>query len=201
MSSRKVGIFAGSFDPIHEGHLQIAHEALSQCGLEKVFFLVEPRPRRKQGVKALEHRVRMVQLAIKNEPKFGSIILEQSQFTVSNTLPILQARFLGARLYLIMGDDVANHLAGWPHVAELADTELIVALRKKSATEVKRHLEAIKKIKTLSLHYTILSSSLSSESSSHIRAQLRACVVPPGLPKTVHDYIQANSLYASTGGS
>ncbi|MCA9332160.1 adenylyltransferase/cytidyltransferase family protein, partial [Candidatus Saccharibacteria bacterium] len=51
---KKVGIYAGSFDPIHKGHIALAEQAIQQCGQDKVFFMVEPRPRRKQGVKALE---------------------------------------------------------------------------------------------------------------------------------------------------
>src|SRR5258708_1287895 len=91
---KKIPIFAGTFDPVHEGHLAFAQAALEE-GLEKVMFLVEPRPRRKQGVRALEHRTAMVQLAIADEPQLSTIVLEQARFSVNETLPVLRARFSG----------------------------------------------------------------------------------------------------------
>src|SRR5687768_15392849 len=97
---KKVGIYAGTFDPVHEGHLAFAREAAAQYGLDKVFFLVEPNPRRKQGVKALEHRNEMVQLAIRSEKLFASILLEQHRFTVTETMPVLRSRFKNSELYM-----------------------------------------------------------------------------------------------------
>src|SRR5688572_27140829 len=105
----KIGIYSGTFDPIHLGHVAFAKEALKQCGLEKVYFLVEPRPRRKQGVKALEHRQAMVELAIAKEPALGSIILDHARFSVRQTLPVLQARFEGSEIVFLMGDDMLAH--------------------------------------------------------------------------------------------
>ncbi|MBI3337871.1 adenylyltransferase/cytidyltransferase family protein [Candidatus Saccharibacteria bacterium] len=115
MKSR-IGIYSGTFDPVHDGHIAFANAALKQCNLDKIFFLVEPRPRRKQGVKAFEHRTEMVRLAIKNEHSLGSIVLNQQRFTPADTLPLLTERFKGADLYMLIGDDMLDHLAGWPHV-------------------------------------------------------------------------------------
>src|SRR5688572_18703158 len=138
---KKIGIFSGTFDPIHEGHLAFAQAALEQ-GLEKVWFLVEPRPRRKQGVRALEHRQAMVGLAIESEPKFGQIMLEQARFTAHETLPVLQARFKGRQLVLLFGDDVLSHIADWPDVQKLVQAiELMIAVRKDEAEKVVDNLK------------------------------------------------------------
>jgi nicotinate-nucleotide adenylyltransferase len=117
--NKRVGIYAGTFDPIHEGHLAFAKQALQTSTLDKIFFLVEPRPRRKQGVRALEHREAMVRLAVADNPCLGIIQLEHSNFTVEETLPKLQALFEGAELHFLMGEDVFAHLNAWPNVNEL----------------------------------------------------------------------------------
>lgn len=194
----KIGIFAGSFDPVHDGHLRIGYQALEAAGLEKVFFLPEPRPRRKQGVKALEHRLAMVQLAIAHEPHFGSIVLEQQRFTINDTLPLLQARFKDAVLYLLMGDDVVARLAEWPHLADLGEhTHLLVAARKHTVAEVKKRLTAIQKIKNLNFSYQVYRSSLPEVSSSRVRAELRTGRQPVDLPPAVYDYVRQAGLYKS----
>src|SRR5688572_16122728 len=108
--SKRVGIYAGTFDPVHVGHMAFAEQALEACNLDKIFFLVEPRPRRKQGVRALEHREAMVRLATAKNDKYGVIQLEQTNFSVEETLPKLQALFEGAELHFLMGEDVFAHL-------------------------------------------------------------------------------------------
>lgn len=198
--SKKVGIYAGSFDPIHLGHLAFARQAMLECELDKVFFLVEPRPRRKQGVRALEHRLAMVRLAIRPEPKMGTILLDQTQFTVAETLPLLQQRFKGARLHLLMGDDVLFHLSEWPDVETLTrSVDFIVGVRESQRPEVEEHVRAIKRIRGISFHYNIIHTNLSSFSSSGIRAQLRAGRQPAGLPDGVAGYIQERGLYTASG--
>src|SRR5688572_32810164 len=128
----KIGIYSGTFDPIHEGHIAFAKAAIEQCGLERVYFLVEPRPRRKQGVKALEHRQNMVRLAIAKEPRLGSIILDHARYSVSQTLPVLQARFEGAEISFLMGADMLSYFtdADWPNLNEFVEAvHLIIGLR------------------------------------------------------------------------
>ena len=65
----KIGIFGGTFDPVHWGHLLIAESALSQMALDWVIWVPNPRPHNKQAV-LFEHRWEMVQVAIANRPGF-----------------------------------------------------------------------------------------------------------------------------------
>jgi nicotinate-nucleotide adenylyltransferase len=127
---KKFGVFAGTFDPLHNGHLAFARQAL-RSGLDKVYFLPEPRPRRKQGVRALEHRQGMIEVAIQDDTRLGLIKLEQARFTPYETLPVLQQRFPNAEIVLLFGDDVLRHIADWPRIAELADSvRLLIATRR-----------------------------------------------------------------------
>lgn len=200
--SHKVGVFSGTFDPVHEGHLSFARQALSVAGLDKLFFLVEPRPRRKQGVKAFEHRLGMVQLAIANEPAFGAIVLEQDRFTPTDTLPVLKARFKGAELVMLMGDDLLLHLAEWPQVETLLKAvTFVIGVRQGSLADIQARLKTIEAVKGAKLSYQLFASQLASVSSSQVRQELRRGQRPTGLPGAVWEYIQANRLYSAGSSS
>ncbi len=193
---KRVGIFAGSFDPVHEGHLAFARQAIQECKLEKVFFLVEPRPRRKQGVRALEHRAKMVQLATKNEASMGSILLDHTRFTVAETLPMLKARFKGAELHLLFGDDVLKHLAGWPHIDELlSGVGFVVGIRSNSDVSIRATIKSLEKTRGIKVNYRIFNSLAPAISSTNIRIALKRGREANGVPGSVLEYILSNHLY------
>lgn len=193
---KKIGIFAGTFDPIHNGHLTFAEEALKH-GLEKIMFLVEPRPRRKQGVRALEHRIAMVQLAISKQPGMGTIILEQARFTVHETLTVLQKRFKGYQLVLLFGDDVIMQIADWPHIDSLVESaELLIASRHNNSAELEKTMKTLEETRNLKFHYKIMHIH-EPVASSIIRLKLKRGQQTEGLPLAVKRYISKNRLYTS----
>jgi nicotinate-nucleotide adenylyltransferase len=199
---KRVGIYSGSFDPVHAGHLAFAREAIARCGLDKVFFLVEPRPRRKQGVRALEHRAAMVRLAVKDDNQLGTIVLGQSRFTAVDTLPILQRRFKGAQLYMLMGDDGLTHLGEWPHVDELIEgLRFVVGRRKAASAEVKSRIEIIQKTRGLQIRYTDFAAPKAALSSSGIRRSLKKGVPVTDVSPEVLRYVRTHGLYESGSSS
>jgi nicotinate-nucleotide adenylyltransferase len=199
---KRVGIYSGTFNPVHDGHLAFAREALKQCKLDKVFFLVEPRPRRKQGVKALEHRDEMVRLAIKNEPKFGSIQLGQQRFTSVSTLPVLQERFKGAELHMLMGDDMLAHFADWPHVEELVSKiRFAIGIRNHTKADIEHRLKIMQKTRGLDMHYKLFQAPNAEYASSKIRAAVKKGQTPAGVKGAVLDYIKSEGLYSAVDSS
>ena len=78
----KVGIFSGTFDPVHAGHIAFALEAMESAGLDKVYFLPESMPRRKSGVTHYAHRLAMLELALKPYNKLSILELPDKQFSV-----------------------------------------------------------------------------------------------------------------------
>jgi nicotinate-nucleotide adenylyltransferase len=198
----KVGIYPGAFDPVHDGHLAFARAAMAQHGLDRVFFLPEPSPRHKQGVKALEHRVQMVQLATKNDAKLGVIVLEQSRFTVHETWPLITARFKTSRLYMLLGSDVAQRLAAWPDIEEFIESvpSFLIALRKKdNPKDVIDKLKVLSHTKGSTFDYFLMDAPERMVSSAQIRAQLRRGKQPADISEAVLKYIARNGLYASAG--
>ncbi|HSX23880.1 MAG TPA: adenylyltransferase/cytidyltransferase family protein [Candidatus Saccharimonadales bacterium] len=196
--TKKIGIFAGTFDPIHDGHIAFAQAALD-AGLEKVMFLPEPRPRRKQGVRALEHRRAMVRLAIAHEGRYGIIALEQARFTVHETLPKLQARFAGYQLVLLFGADVISHIASWPHVGAMVNVaELMIAARLRDMSDLTATLHTLEKTRNLRFRYEIIHPAYEEVTSSTIRLLLKRDKAADGLPPAVQRYIKRHKLYSTT---
>ncbi|MGH6609338.1 MAG: nicotinate-nicotinamide nucleotide adenylyltransferase, partial [Burkholderiaceae bacterium] len=68
--AESVGLLGGSFDPIHNGHLQLARDALKHLPLAEIRFIPAAQPWQKGELTATEHRAMMVQIAIADEPRF-----------------------------------------------------------------------------------------------------------------------------------
>lgn len=195
--SQKIGIFSGTFDPVHEGHVQFALDAIAQKKLDKIFFMVERNPRRKQGVRAFEHRQAMVQLAIEDHKQLGSIITDQDRFTAHETLPVLKARFEGAQLVLLAGDDMLSHMNEWPHIENLIkDVAFIFGVRG-DQTLAKERVRNIERARSLKFHVHFMPSPYTNVSSSRIRTQLKNHERPSYINEKVAAYITEAGLYTS----
>jgi nicotinate-nucleotide adenylyltransferase len=113
-----IGLFGGSFDPIHHGHLIVAQAVVEALGLEQLRFM----PAREQPFKAGQHlappeaRARMVALAIADEPRFGIERAELDRpgpsYTI-DTLRILRQREPSQRFAVLVGADAARDLPQW----------------------------------------------------------------------------------------
>lgn len=195
---KKIGIFSGTFNPVHEGHVSFALTAAKDVDLAKVYFLVEPQPRRKQGVKAYEHRLAMVDLAIAKYPNLGQINLAQERFSIAHTLPLLLRRFKGSKLYFLLGEDVLGHLSHWPHVATLLkNVTLLIGCRENQIKQVRTSVNALQTARNLFFDYQLFTTAYSGHSSSGIRRDIKAGKSPTGLNPAVRRYISQQQLYAS----
>ncbi len=114
----RIGIFGGTFDPPHTGHMILAAEADDQLNLNKVLFVLTPDPPHKQGVEIspLLARMDMLQLAISGNPKFElsrvDIDRPEPQYAV-DTVRILHRQYTGAELVYLMGGDSLHDLPTW----------------------------------------------------------------------------------------
>lgn len=124
----RLGVFGGTFDPVHLGHLVLAECAREALSLERVVWVPAGDPWRKgeRIVSAAEHRVALVRLAIEDNPAFelSTVETERSGPSYSaDTLAALAAARAGAELFFLLGLDALEDLTHWhePHrILELA---------------------------------------------------------------------------------
>jgi nicotinate-nucleotide adenylyltransferase len=111
-----VGVFGGTFDPIHVGHLAVAQEAADALGLERVLFVPAGQPPHKpeRDVTSPGHRRAMVELAIAGNPRFALEPIEIERSGPSYTADTLEALSRdGTRLTLILSADAFLALHEW----------------------------------------------------------------------------------------
>jgi len=133
---QSIGIFGGTFDPPHLGHLILAAEARAQLGLERLLWVLTPDPPHKQGqsIAPLEQRLEMVKLAIANEPQFELSNLDMSRpgpHYALDTVQILAGQNPGAKLVYLMGGDSLRDLPTWHRPADFVSAcHLIGVMRR-----------------------------------------------------------------------
>jgi nicotinate-nucleotide adenylyltransferase len=197
----KIGLFGGTFDPVHNAHVALAETALASLSLDTVRWVPAGQPWQKAGARAVTdaaHRVAMVQAAIAHEPRFCLDRIEVDRggpsFTL-DTVRALHAAMPGAHWTLLIGQDQYAGLHTWRDwKALLALVDLAVANRPGLApqphAEVLAHPHRVVPLPMLDI------------SSTAIRARVAAGedisqLVPPGVAR----YIDLHRLYAGTHGS
>ena len=114
----KVGLFFGSFNPIHNGHLMLANYLAEYGGLDEIWFVVSPQNpfKDKKSLLADRHRLYMVEMAIKDDERFQVCDIEfympQPSYTI-DTLTRLQERHPNTDFYLICGMDNIESFKKW----------------------------------------------------------------------------------------
>ncbi|MBI2307982.1 MAG: nicotinate-nucleotide adenylyltransferase [Rhodocyclales bacterium] len=137
-----LGLFGGTFDPVHVGHLRLAEEAAEALGLQRVRWIPAGQPRHRQNpCVTAAHRLRMVELAIAGNPRFELDPAEAESGEASYTVPTLQRlrAELGERrpFVLLLGADAYAGLPSWHRWQELfALAHLAVAHRPGFAVDV-----------------------------------------------------------------
>ena len=129
-----IGIFGGTFDPVHLGHLEPAHDVMEQLGLDKVLFIPNNvPPHREQPELKTAQRVELLQLALLDYPGFELDLREVKRSGPSymvDTLVELQRDYPGETLCLILGMDAFLGLQQWYRWQSLFDyCHLVVTAR------------------------------------------------------------------------
>lgn len=136
MMSVRLGLFGGSFDPIHCGHLIVARAVAEQLDLERIVFLPSASPPHKKGGCLADpaHRARMVKLAIEGEPLFEfsdfDLTREGPSYTIDTVTHFHEQLGRSAALHWIIGADSLAELTSWHRAGALVDTcRIITAVR------------------------------------------------------------------------
>lgn len=120
----KIGLLGGTFNPVHNAHLQIAVEALHACELDRVIFIpaADPPHKKLAGDVPFEMRCRMVQLAIAGNQHFGISRLEGERSGKSysvDTINIFRQQYPDDELFFIIGGDSFLELGLWHRYADI----------------------------------------------------------------------------------
>ena len=132
-NGKKIGLMGGTFDPIHYGHLFIAEEARTRCGLEKVLFFPNNQPAHREGKDAYadaETRFELMRRGIESNPYFEASRVEIDRSGPSyafDTIQHFQREYPAAELFFIVGADSINDILTWHRGAELFELCRFVA--------------------------------------------------------------------------
>jgi nicotinate-nucleotide adenylyltransferase len=113
----KIGVFGGTFNPVHFGHLRSAEEVRTMFGLERVLFIPSGNPPLKsKDLAEADHRYNMVRISVRDNPYFEVLDLEYARPGKSytfNTLEQLQKNYPDAEIYFILGIDAFLDIPNW----------------------------------------------------------------------------------------
>jgi nicotinate-nucleotide adenylyltransferase len=120
---QSIGIFGGTFDPPHLGHLILSAEAHAQLHLDRLLWVLTPDPPHKkdQNISPLEHRLAMLKLALVDSPEFELSTVDLDRLGphyALDTVEILAAQNPGANLVYLMGGDSLRDLPLWHRPAD-----------------------------------------------------------------------------------
>lgn len=190
----KIGLYFGTFNPIHVGHLIIANHMAEFSGLEQIWLVVTPHNPHKTKSTLLDDykRLEMVFLATENYPKLKPSDIEfrlaQPNYTVS-TLAHLQEKYPAHEFSLIMGEDNLNSFHKWKNYEVILQNHDIYVYPRISGEGIQAELEIHPKIHRIDAPVVEISSTFIRENIK-LGKNLRAL-----LPDAVWQFVDHNNLY------
>lgn len=185
----RLGIFGGSFDPIHIGHLIIAEFAREYMKLDKVIFIPVGNPSHREDnlVSAID-RYNMVKIAISNNPYFEVSDIEISHKKLNytyDTLLEIKNNYENSEIFEIIGEDSADYLHKWKNYNELLKMCKFLVFKREGFDYISNHDNII-----------VMNSPKISISATLIRNRIKNNMsIKYMVEETVEKYILENNLY------
>lgn len=198
--TKKIGIFGGTFNPIHNTHLYLADEFLKQMKLDYCYIVPTYISPFKIGNKSEqlypENRLKMLELAIKNNPKFKIESFELNKKKISytiDTVKYFKSNFPNDKIFLLIGSDQAMKFNRWKQWQMIIDSVQLCIVKRDddfdSIQQINKLFPITHKPKWLEIKTTNLSS-------SQIREMIKlGKSISELVPNEVEKYIQENKLY------
>ena len=187
-----IGLYFGSFNPIHTGHLIVANHVVFNTDIDKIWFVVSPHNPLKDSHSLLNEfdRLHLVKLAIEDNPKFrGSNVefqMPKPSYTI-DTLTYLAEKFPLEKFSVVMGSDSFQNIKRWKNFEQLLARYAFVVYNR----------PGFEVTDTFGADVTILDAPLLHISSTFIRRQVKEKrSIKYIVPEAVEQYILANGYYA-----
>ncbi|WP_310557201.1 nicotinate (nicotinamide) nucleotide adenylyltransferase [Flavobacterium sp.] len=190
----KIGLYFGTFNPIHIGHLIIANHMAEHSDLDQIWMVVTPHNPHKLKSTLLDdhHRLEMVHLATQDyakiKPSDVEFKLPQPNYTV-NTLAHLQEKYPQYEFSLIMGEDNLNSLHKWKNYEVILQNHSVYVYPRFNSGEIEEQFINHSKIHRVGAPVIELSSTFIRES---IKIGKN---IQPLLPNSVWEYVDINNFY------
>ncbi|MEO0259043.1 MAG: nicotinate (nicotinamide) nucleotide adenylyltransferase [candidate division WOR-3 bacterium] len=187
---QKIGVFGGTFDPIHIGHIILAQDVIEHVQLDKIFFVVNYHPPHKKVYTSFEHRFNMVRLAITDHKDFVASDIEKAQnispsYTYHSLCKLKELIPL-AELYLIIGSDQYNSFQTWYKYGEILELVKLIVLKRPGYAPPKN----------ITNNVVFIDERLIDISSTEIRERVKkGKSIKFMVPELVEEYIKKNKLY------
>ena len=194
ISAKKIGLYFGTFNPIHIGHLIIANHLVENSDLDEVWMVVTPHNPHKKKKTLLDdhHRLRMVRIAVEEYPKLQASNIEfdlpQPNYT-TNTLAHLEEKYPEKSFSLIMGEDNLKSLHKWKNYEVILDRYAIYVYPRISEGTIETQFDGHPKI-------TRVDAPIMELSSTYILKGIKTRInIRPMLPHEVWKYLDEMNFY------
>jgi nicotinate-nucleotide adenylyltransferase len=194
-SGRRICLFGGTFDPIHNAHLQIADEAQKRFTLHQVLFVPAANPPHKNAVclTPFEERFQMVQLACEPYPRFSVSRLEEGaerSYTIDTLERFRPQLKPDDELFFLIGADAFDELKTWKRWQDVLKLTCFIVVSRPGRTYQIPDGASVLRLDDLQLPVA----------STTIRDRLQSGQPTPELPVSVRQFIDAHGLYKSEDG-
>ena len=199
MSTEKIGVFGGTFHPVHNGHLMLAKHAAEALGIDRVLFVIDRIPPHKTLAEGADdsERLEILRLAMSEDPRFQveTMELEREGKSYSvDTLRELKQRYPGSELYFFMGSDMLNSFTTWRSPDEISKLAVLVCTVRGGQSGGEEETAAL-----LKAQYgtdVILLEEVSSLSSTIVRNRVHDALPITGMmPEKAAHYIYLHGCY------
>jgi len=197
---KRVGIFGGSFNPLHQGHLIVAEFAVESIGLDRILFTPVVDPPHKDGsdLRPIEHRCEMIAMAIEDNDHFELSMVDAERpgphYSV-DTVQIIGEQYPDSELYFVMGGDSLRSFPSWHKPEEIVQYCCLAVMRRPSSRPVQPDMHD-DVLPGLSKRVAMIEAPPIGISATRIREQLFAGrSVRYLVPDNVLHYIRNHKLY------
>lgn len=193
--SKRIGLFGGTFDPVHSGHISIVKSFLGSGLIDELWIVPAPTPPHKtdKDIMAFEHRKKMLEMAFEDVEDVRITDIEERlprpSYTI-HTIQYLKQKYPDNKFYLCIGEDSLADFSSWYKPEKITEScDLLVAERPESGSRDKESsfLENARFVKHTPINI----------SSSEIRQKLKSGgdSLDQQIPREVLEYIEEHGLY------